>query len=73
MSNSVLTFVKHFIEDESGQAQSEYASAIAYAAVAFVTALVVFIGVQTGFVTIMGNAISGGLNKMAYNSANNIH
>ena len=65
MSNGVFNFVTHFIEDESGQAQSEYGSAIAWAGVAFVAALVVFIAIQTGFVTTMGNVIGGGLNRMA--------
>lgn len=69
MASGVLNLVKHFIADESGQAQTEYGSALAWAGVAFVTALVVFIGVQSGFVTTMGHVMSSGLNKMADNAS----
>jgi hypothetical protein len=65
MSNGVLNFVKHFIADESGQAKEEYSSAIAFALIGFVAAILLFLAIQTGFVTTMGHIIGGGLNKMA--------
>ena len=68
MIGTVLSFVRHFIDDESGQAKEEYPAALAFSMIAFVAALVLFMGTQSGFCHVMGNIISGGLSKMASNA-----
>jgi Na+-driven multidrug efflux pump len=70
MVQSAYRFVQHFIKDESGQAKEEYPAALGFSMFVFVVALILFMGTQTGFVHVMGNIIGGGLNKMAYNTAN---
>lgn len=71
--NKLINLLREFCYREEGQALAEYGGTLAWIVVTFLIFVVLALGVQTGVINIISDAMCSGMQSMASKTVNNTY